>query len=37
MKNNIKKEEEEEETDINIILTGKEINGDGMVEFEHFK
>ena len=35
---NILKEEEEddEETHLNIILTDKEINEDGIVEYEYF-
>ena len=34
---NITKEEDEEiETDINIIITGKVVNKDGIVTYEHF-
>ena len=34
--NLIKEEDEEEETNINITLTGKEINEDGKVEYGYF-
>ena len=32
----VKKEDEEIKTDINIITTGKVINEDGIVTYEHF-
>ena len=32
----IKEEDEEEYADINIILTDKEINEDGIVEYEYY-
>ena len=34
--NIIKEEDEEKETDINIIITGEEINDDGILTYEHF-
>ena len=34
--NIIKEEDEEKETNIYIIITGKEINEDGVVTYEHF-
>ena len=33
--NIIKEEDEEEETDINIITTDRDINDDGIVTYEH--